>query len=44
MQYPVSVTELQTTEGHCHPAFNIRRQEHKRAVFDDHLEVRIKEL
>jgi hypothetical protein len=44
MEDGVAVAELKSTERHCHPRLDVRRQEDKRAVFDDHLKVSVKKL
>lgn len=44
MQDPASMTKLETAEGHSHPALDVGRQEYKRSVLDDHLQVRVQEL
>lgn len=44
MKNPVPVAEFESTECHCHPTFYVRRQENKGAVFNDHFQVRVKEL
>lgn len=38
------MAELKPAEGHCHPAFDIRREEHEGTVLDDNFEVGVKEL
>lgn len=44
VQNPVTVTELQPTEHHRYPCFDVCRQEDERAVLDDKFEVCVKEL
>ena len=44
MQYEVSMAEFKATERHSHPTLDVRGQEYKGAVSDDHLKVRVQEL
>jgi len=44
MENPISMTKLESAKCHRHPAFDVRWEEHKRTVFDDHFEVRVKEF
>lgn len=44
MKNVVSVAEFKTAEGHCHPAFNVGRQEYEGVILDDLFEVGNKEF
>jgi len=44
MDNPISMTKLESAKCHCHPAFDVHWEEHKRTVFGDHFEVRVEEF
>jgi len=44
MENPIPMTKLESAKCHRHPAFDVRWEEHKRTVFDDHFQVRVEEL
>lgn len=44
MQNPVPVTELQSTESHGHPAFDVRTMENQTSILDDSFQIGIQVL
>lgn len=44
MQYPIPVTELQSTKSHGHPALDVRTMENQSSILDDGFQIGIQVL